>query len=56
VAGGADEVVPFADNAGLLIEYCRQKNIQIDSIVKPACGHHPHSLEDVTPILEFIEK
>jgi len=54
IAGGKDEVVPFEKNAGLMIEYCKSKGIKIISIVKPECLHHPHSLEDVTPILEFV--
>ena len=56
VAGGADEVVPFDRNSEILINYCKQNGIEITSIVKPDCKHHPHSLEDVTPILEFIKK
>lgn len=55
VAGGADEVVPFAENAGKMISFCEERHIPITAIVKPDCKHHPHSLEDVTPILEFVE-
>ena len=54
VAGGADEVVPFEQNAGRVIDYCKQNNIKITSIVKPECKHHPHSLEDVSPIVNFV--
>lgn len=25
-------------------------------IAKSMCEHHPHGLEDVTPIIDFIEK
>ena len=25
-------------------------------IIKPDCDHHPHGLEDVTPLIEFTEK
>lgn len=56
VAGGADEVVNFERNSGKLIEYCSQNDVKITSIVKPDCKHHPHSLDDVSPILEFIKK
>lgn len=55
VAGGADEVVPFEQNAGRMIAYCEKNGIKITSIVKPDCKHHPHSLEDVTPIISFVE-
>lgn len=56
VAGGADEVVPFPQNAGRMIDWCREHGVEITSIVKPDCRHHPHSLEDVTPILNFVQK
>ena len=54
VAGGADEIVPFEENALKMIEYAKENNIDITYIVKPECKHHPHSLEDVGPIVDFI--
>ena len=54
VAGGSDEVVPFPQNAGRMIEYCREHQIEIESYVKPECRHHPHSLSDVSPIVRFV--
>ena len=56
VAGGADEVVPFYENSGKMIDYCKAHNVDITVLVKPDCKHHPHSLEDVSPIVEFVEK
>ena len=53
VAGGADEIVPFEENSLKMIEYAKENNIDITYIVKPECKHHPHSLDDVTPIIEF---
>lgn len=55
VAGGADEIVPFEENSGKMIEYCNSNNIDISVCIKPECKHHPHSLEDVSPIVEFID-
>lgn len=55
VAGGADEVVPFDKNAGKLLAYCKENGIAVPAIVKPDCKHHPHSLEDVAPIVEFVK-
>lgn len=55
VAGAVDSVVPFDENAGKMLVYCEQNSINVTKIVKPLCGHHPHSIEDVTPIIEFIE-
>ena len=56
VAGGADKLVPYEQNAGRLVKYCQENGIKIDFYFKPDCGHHPHSLQDVTPIVEFIER
>lgn len=55
VAGDADEAVPFPQNAGRMIGYCKEKGIAITSFVKPGCRHHPHSLADVSPIVDFVE-
>ena len=55
VAGGADEVVPYPENAGRMIDEANACAFPLISIVKPTCKHHPHSLEDdTTPILEFV--
>lgn len=56
VAGGADEIVPFPENSGRMIEFCKENKIDITVFVKPDCKHHPHSLEDVAPIVEFVER
>ena len=55
VAGGADALVPFEENGGRLIKYARERGIDVTLILKPECGHHPHSLEDVAPIVDFVE-
>ena len=56
VAGDADEIVPLEENAGKMIDFCKENNIDLTYYVKPGCKHHPHSLEDVTPIVDFVEK
>ena len=56
VCGGGDEVVPYSENGALYYERYRAVSDQIELIVKPDCGHHPHSLEDPAPVVEFIEK
>ena len=55
VAGAKDELVPYAENGALLEERLTADGGQIKTIVKPDCGHHPHSLEDPAEIIEFIE-
>lgn len=54
VAGGADTVVPYNENGKLLAEYYGAHGGQIKVIVKPECDHHPHSLEEPAPIVEYI--
>lgn len=56
VAGGADTVVPYAENGALLAEKYQAGGGTIQVIVKPDCGHHPHSLEDVTPIEDYLKQ
>jgi pimeloyl-ACP methyl ester carboxylesterase len=56
VAGDQDEVVPLAENGALLIEAYRQGGGTIAVFIKPGCGHHPHSLEDPTPVVDFIRR
>ena len=56
VYGDADDIVPYSEN-GALLEACYRENAgEIICIRKRGCGHHPHGLEDNTPIVEFAEK
>lgn len=54
VYGDADEVVPWRENTGLIAERYRKLGGDITLIAKPGVGHHPHGLDDPTPIVEFI--
>lgn len=55
VVAGADDIpVPYAENGKLLEERYRALGGDIETIVKPGVGHHPHSLEDPTPIVAFL--
>ena len=56
VAGDADDVVSFERNAQRVIKYCERNGINLEYFVKPDCNHHPHSLKDVKPIIDFVEK
>lgn len=56
VAGAMDELVPLSENSEILLNYCKEHNISVESIIKPTCGHHPHSLEGVKPIVDFVKK
>jgi len=54
ICGGADNVVPVAENTAILAERYKKLGGPIQVIIKPGCGHHPHSLKDPTPIVQFI--
>ncbi|NLF69990.1 MAG: prolyl oligopeptidase family serine peptidase [Candidatus Anammoximicrobium sp.] len=54
VVGDADDVVPVAENTAILETRYRKLGGHIEVIHKPEVGHHPHSLTDPTPIVDFI--
>lgn len=54
VFGDADEVVPYEENTALVAERYRKLGGSITLIRKSGTGHHPHGLEDSTPIINFI--
>ena len=54
-AGDADTVVDFTACGKVYYERYRAVSDSIEMIVKPGCDHHPHSLADPTPIVDFIE-
>jgi len=56
VCGDADKVVPLAENAALAEKRYRKLGATVKLISKPGVDHHPHSLADPTPIVDFILK
>ena len=56
VAGDSDDTVPYVENGKPFYEYYRQRGGEIFEIIKQGCGHHPHGLEDSTPLIEFTYK
>ena len=54
VAGDSDRVVPFSENGRLLEEVYTKGGGDLLCIVKPGCDHHPHSLEDPSPVTDFL--
>jgi pimeloyl-ACP methyl ester carboxylesterase len=54
VVGDADDVVPVAENTAILETRYRELGGSIEVIHKPGVGHHPHSLENPKPIVDFI--
>ena len=56
VYGDVDHVVLYEENGKVLKEYYEENGGKIKVICKNGCDHHPHCLDDVTPIVEFVEK
>jgi len=56
VVGDSDLTVPYEQNAKLFIEEYEKIHDDIVVVIKSGCGHHPHSLENVASIIEFIIK
>jgi hypothetical protein len=56
VVGDADDVVPYAENTAIIEKRYHQLGGEIEVIHKPGVGHHPHGLDDDTPVVDFIVK
>ncbi len=56
VAGDADEIVPFPENTEVMVRRLKELGGNPELIINLGGKHHPHGLEDPTPIVDFIEK
>ena len=54
VIGEADDVVPASENTLIVKDRYERLGGPITVISKPGVGHHPHSLPDPAPIVDFI--
>jgi lysophospholipase L1-like esterase len=54
VVGDADTVVPVAENTAVVERRYKALGGSIQVIHKKGVGHHPHSLKDPQPIVDFI--
>ena len=54
VVGDADDAVPVEENTAILKERYEALGGRIEVIVKKGVGHHPHSLAEPKPIIDFI--
>ena len=50
---GADSVITACP---LCLYNLKENGGEIELYLKPDCDHHPHGLEDATPIINFVEK
>lgn len=56
VVGDVDDVVPVAENTGLVEPRYRALGGTVTILHKPGVGHHPHGLDDPAPVVAFILK
>ncbi len=56
VYGDIDDVVPYAENGAFLEKKYKEQGAILEVYGKQGCNHHPHGLEDPTPIINFVEK
>lgn len=54
VSGDADKVVPLEENSMVVRDRLVQAGGFMRLIAKPGVDHHPHSLKDPTPIVDFV--
>jgi pimeloyl-ACP methyl ester carboxylesterase len=54
VCGTVDDVVPMDENTTPFAERVRAAGGIIEVIPKPGVNHHPHSLKDPKPIVDFL--
>ncbi|MCP4613694.1 MAG: SGNH/GDSL hydrolase family protein [Planctomycetes bacterium] len=54
VCGTSDSVVPIQENSDIIEKRYKKLGGKITIIRKPGQDHHPHSLKDPAPIVDFI--
>jgi len=55
VCGDSDKTVPYVENGKILAEKYRASNVPFVEILKKDCDHHPHGLDDLTPLIAFTD-
>ena len=56
ICGDADQVVPLGENSAIAKERYEKLGGHFELITKPGGDHHPHSLKDPQPIIDFVLK
>jgi len=55
VVGDADKTVPASENIDIVEKRYQALGGKIQVMRKPGCDHHPHSLPDPAPIVDFVD-
>ena len=56
IVGDADEAVPMPENTGIVEKRYKALGGTMEVIHKPGGKHHPHGLDDPTPLVQFVQK
>ena len=56
INGTEDESVPYDENGKVLYDMYKKAGEVIELVLKEGAGHHPHGLDDNTPLVEFTLK
>ncbi|MEK0445900.1 MAG: hypothetical protein RLZZ399_1221 [Verrucomicrobiota bacterium] len=56
LVGEEDRLAPYAENGAVWEREYRKAKGEFRSILGKGEGHHPHGLEDPTPVVEFFQK
>ena len=54
VCGDSDDVVPYEENMQIWRDRYSALGAPVELILKQGVGHHPHSLENPEPVVDFI--
>ena len=54
VCGDSDQTVPYEKNMKIVRDRYAAMGAPVEVILKKGCDHHPHSLENPEPIVDFI--
>lgn len=54
VCGDSDKTVPYEENMGIVRERYLALGAPVEVILKKGCDHHPHSLDNPEPVVDFI--
>lgn len=54
VCGDSDQTVPFKENMDIVRSRYLASGGPVEVIIKNGCDHHPHSLDNPEPVVDFI--
>jgi len=56
LCGDADDVVPYEENGAIVHQRYEKLGGPVRTLIRKGMGHHPHGLDDPTPVVDYILK